>query len=253
MFDTIYLSPHLDDAALSCGGRIAQETAVVRKVLIVTIMAGEPEPGANSTFIQELHQRWGLAQNATAVRRAEDVSACHILGAAYQHLQIPDCIYRLNPATGEPLYPEWAQVIADIHPYEQKLIAQLTHQFKALPSTHQVVAPLAIGNHVDHQIVRRAAERCFGSELIYYEDYPYANDETAFTAVIPSHSPTWQAHTFPISAEVLQTKINAIAAFSSQLSTFFNGRADLEKQIGAYTNKRGGEQYWQNQYHRAET
>ncbi len=245
MFDTIYLSPHLDDAALSCGGRIARETAVGKKVLIVTIMAGDPESDMSSAFIEELHERWQLPQNATAVRRAEDIEACRILGAAYQHQSIPDCIYRVDPATNQPLYPSWAQVIGTIHPLEAQLIEQLAAQFSTLPTHHHLIAPLAIGNHVDHQIVRRAAELCFGPDLIYYEDYPYALDEAAFTTVIPPQAKTWQAQAIPLSATALQTKIAAIAAYRSQLSTFFNGRAHLEKQMAAFTDKRGGEQYWQ--------
>lgn len=245
MFDTIYLSPHLDDAALSCGGRIARETAVGKKVLIVTIMAGDPETEMNSAFIEELHARWQLAQDATAVRRAEDIEACRILGATYQHHAIPDCVYRVDPTTNQLLYPVWAQVIGAVHPAEQLLIEQLAAQFSRLPAHQHVIAPLAVGNHVDHQIVRQAAELCFGSDMIYYEDYPYVLDEASFTAVIPPHAKTWQAQTIPLSAAALQTKIAAIAAYRTQLSTFFHGRAHLEKQIAAFSEKRGGEQYWQ--------
>ncbi|MEZ4728018.1 MAG: PIG-L family deacetylase [Caldilineaceae bacterium] len=44
VYDAIYLSPHLDDVALSCGGQIFGATRTGQRVLIVTITAGDPPP-----------------------------------------------------------------------------------------------------------------------------------------------------------------------------------------------------------------
>jgi LmbE family N-acetylglucosaminyl deacetylase len=81
----VYLSPHLDDAALSCGGQIAQQTAAGLPVLIVTLMAGDPPARPLSPFAQQLHTRWQLhdAPTAVAARRAEDTAACRHLAAEY--------------------------------------------------------------------------------------------------------------------------------------------------------------------------
>jgi LmbE family N-acetylglucosaminyl deacetylase len=60
-FDHIYLSPHLDDVALSCGGQIFLHTTAGQSVLVVTLMAGAPDADtAVSEFVQLLHQRWQL-------------------------------------------------------------------------------------------------------------------------------------------------------------------------------------------------
>lgn len=244
MFDAIYLSPHLDDAALSCGGRIFQQTAVGQKILIVSIMAGDPDPAATSAYAHMLHERWQLAQDVVAARRAEDAAACQLLGAEFLHLTIPDCVYRFNPENGQALYPDWPQITGPIHAAEEPLVQTLAAQLANLPPHRELIVPLTIGNHVDHQIVRQAAERSFGQTLVYYEDYPYSADETAFTAVIPKQSQRWQCQQIPLSADAVKVKINSIAAFTSQLSTFFNGRADLEQKISAHTAKLGGERYW---------
>ena len=37
-----------------------------------------------------------------------------------------------------------------------------------------LVATLGAGGHVDHRLVRLAAEAVHGAGLLYYEDYPYA-------------------------------------------------------------------------------
>lgn len=246
MYDTIYLSPHLDDAALSCGGQIAQQTAVGQHILIVTIMAGDPAVGGFSDYAQELHGRWQLAQDAVAARRAEDIAACAILRADYQHGAIPDCIYRMG-ADGRALYTNWEEITGDIHPAEHTLIEKLAEKFAALPQSQRVIAPLAVGNHVDHQIVRQAAERRFGDSLFFYEDYPYARDEAAVTAVIPPADPIWHSQTIPLTDAAIAVKIEAITAYTSQVSSFFNGRADLEQQIQHQAIKVGGERIWRRQ------
>ncbi|PID86738.1 MAG: hypothetical protein CSA11_07660 [Chloroflexi bacterium] len=246
-YDAIYLAPHLDDAALSCGGQIHQLTAVHKQVLIVTIMAGDPPAHAvHSDFVRALHERWNLKVNAEAVRRQEDMEACRILGADFCHWPIPDCIYRLHPETGQPLYPSWQEVITAIHPAETQLIQELGQKFATLPPSNRIIAPLGIGHHADHLVTRKAAEVYFGSRLWYFEDYPYVQNPGAITAVIPEQALNWVAQTYPLEAEDLAAKANAIAAYQSQVSTFFTDRQDLARQIQAYALKIGGERLWRH-------
>lgn len=245
-YKAIYLSPHLDDAALSCGGQIFQETAAGNPILIFSPMAGEPAANVTlSDFAKTLHGRWELAQNAVAARRAEDIAACHILGADCLHGEIPDCIYRTDPATGNPLYPSWQAIITTQHPADAETVAQLVQQFKQLPSAEQVYAPLTVGNHVDHRLVRQAAEQLFGTKLRYYEDYPYAAEPQKVTAVLSSNPHHWQTDIVSLSETAVAAKVEAIWAYASQMSTFFNGRVDLEDKIRQYTKQVGGERiYW---------
>jgi LmbE family N-acetylglucosaminyl deacetylase len=246
-YKAIYLSPHLDDAALSCGGQIYQETANRPPILIVTLMAGEPTAdGPLSEFAQELHQRWELARNAVQVRRAEDVVACQILKADYLHWSVPDCVYRSDPANGEPCYPTWESVITTMHPADEVVVEWLTHYLRQLPAADQIYAPLTAGNHVDHRLTRLAAERVFGDRLIYYEDYPYAAEEGAVTAVLTPAPDHWQPTIITLSATAVQTKIDAIWAYVSQRSTFFATREDLEAKIKSYTDQVSGERQWQS-------
>lgn len=246
-YDSIYLSPHLDDAALSCGGQIFAETAVGKSALIVTVTAGDPLPGEMSDFARSLHERWELVTGAIAARREEDSAACQILGADYAHWDVPDCIYRRHPDTGEPLYPTWNDVIHAPHPAELSLVRQLAQQIAALPNYARMVAPLAAGNHVDHQLVRQAAEMAAPTGLFYFEDYPYVQDTMLLEAMIPPGDPGWQAQVVPLGAADLTAKAAAVAAFASQVSTFFNGRADLEQQLSSYAQQVGGERLWYQQ------
>jgi LmbE family N-acetylglucosaminyl deacetylase len=244
-YNTLYLSPHLDDAALSCGGQIHQQTAAGRPVLILTITAGDPPAVPPSEFAQQLHHRWQLAGEVVAGRRAEDIAACRRLGADYLHWDIPDCIYRVDPTTGAALYPSVEAIFGPVHPAEAPLVSALARRMAALPPCGRVIAPLAVGRHVDHQLVRAAAEQWQGGSLYYYEDYPYVQRPGALEEA-PAFSPAgWRATLIPLSPADLQAKYEAITCFASQLSTFFADPADLQRQVGGYAALVGGERLWQ--------
>ncbi|MCB8943587.1 MAG: PIG-L family deacetylase [Ardenticatenaceae bacterium] len=248
-YDIIYLSPHLDDAVLSCGGQIFQATAVQRQsVLIVTIMAGDPVETAVSEFAQGQHQSWDLLHEATAQRRAEDMAACRLIGADHAHWQVPDCIYRHHPQTGITFYNSDPDIFGAVHPAEYPLVDDLAAQLTHLPPHGRILAPLTIGNHVDHQLTRLAAEKAFGSRLVYYEEYPYAQRLGGVDSVIAPDDPQWQAEVMPLSPEALQMKIKAIAAYPSQMANLFNGRSHMIQLVTDYTQTIGGERIWYGNY-----
>ncbi len=239
-YDALYLSPHLDDAALSCGGQIAQATRRGARVLIVTVMAGDPPADAANDYIAGLHARWELGRDAAAQRRAEDLAACALLGADALHLDAPDCIYRLDPATGAPLYVSDADIFGEIHPAEAPLAALIAGLLAGLPAATQIYAPLTVGHHVDHLLVRAAAEQVWGGALRYYEDYPYVQQPGKLEAALMD-ARGWRATVIPLDADALDAKCAAIRAFRSQISTFFADRADLEAQVRGYAAQVGGE------------
>jgi LmbE family N-acetylglucosaminyl deacetylase len=245
-YAAIYLSPHLDDVALSCGGQIAAQTTAGRSILVVTLMAGDPPPAPLSDFAQTLHQRWQLPANVVAQRRQEDAIACQVLDVDFIHWQIPDCIYRSHPQTGKPLYASEDAIFGRVHRADSELLDGLARRLAGLPAHGRLFLPLAIGHHVDHQITRATAERCFGlTSLNYYEDYPYVTEPGALAAVIPPDRTGWQVDVILLTETSLQAKIEAIAAYGSQLSTFFDGRSHLEKQIRDDARAVGGERIWQ--------
>jgi LmbE family N-acetylglucosaminyl deacetylase len=243
-YDAIYLAPHLDDAALSCGGQIINQTRAGQRVLVVTVMAGDPPTDAENDYIRSLHARWELERDAAAQRRAEDSAACAILGADSLHWSLPDCIYRLHPATGAPLYVSDDDIFGDVHPAEQPLVNEIAQMLAALPAHAQCYAPLTVGHHVDHLLVTAAARLAFDDDLLCYEDYPYAQQPGKLAAVLGEPPVGWQPTVTALAESDLAAKIEAILAFRSQLSTFFTDRADLEQQVKGYAAKVGGERVW---------
>ncbi|HAL15583.1 MAG TPA: hypothetical protein DCP32_02165 [Anaerolineaceae bacterium] len=240
----IFLSPHLDDAALSCGGLIAERTRKGDPVEIWTICAGDPPPGPLPAFAQSLHKRWGTRRAAAATRRLEDQQSCQRLGAVARHFAIPDCIYRRIPLTGNPLISTNEDLFQPFPDSQRSLVDSLRDQLaNALPLKAQIVCPLALGNHIDHQLVRRVAEQ-LDRPLLYYADYPYTVQ--ASNDLAQSIHPDWQTFTQAISPSGLRAWQAAVAAHSSQISTFWDSVSEMEVAIQSYYEAGGGCKLWRD-------
>ena len=233
--DWIYLSPHFDDVALSLGGLLWEQSQAGERVSVWTLCGGYPPTGGFSAFAEGLHARWGTGPEAITTRREEDRVSCERMGAAHLHFEIPDCIYRRSPQTGEFLYASEEALWVPVHPDEAPLVEEICRQMRArLPEGAQVVCPLTLGNHVDHRLTRAAAEK-LGIPLKYYADYPYvldvespwapANFEIARHALSPAALTAWEA---------------AIAAHQSQISTFWPSLAEMRAAIRAFYDQMAG-------------
>lgn len=248
----VFLSPHLDDAILSCGGTIFQLTEDSQKTVIVNVMAGDPpDPLPVSPLIRELHQRWHIGDNPIAARRHEDEAAAACLGAVSIHMSIADCVYRT--ADGAVLYPHGDDdLFGPVHP-DDPAREQLHHT--ALPDLSGIshlYAPLGVGNHVDHQLVRDWAWRRIGdyrdASLRFYADYPYSHDETAVQSALDKlgKHPLIE-EIILINARAVEAKIAAVAEYKSQISTFWEDLEMMREQIIESMTRTGStpvERFW---------
>lgn len=238
----IYLSPHLDDIALSCGGLLWEQVSAGERVSVWTICAGDPPPGRISPFAQSLHERWDTGPGAVAQRRQEDSLSCSIMGTAYHHFSVPDCIYRHSDAPDGYLYPSEDAILGEIHPAERKLIDSLSDMIvKMLPQNAVLVSPLALGGHVDHRLTRAAAKQV-DHPLWYYADYPYVLDEPEWPDLLGIG--TDHSHLFEISQAGLRVWVEAVGAHKSQISTFWPDLAAMQVAIESYSRKIGGVILW---------
>lgn len=245
-YDALYLSPHLDDAALSCGGQIFLRTEGGQSVLVVTIMAGQPRTDTRSTFADFLHHNWGVtAETAVARRRAEDETACRRLGADTLHWSVPDCIYRVHPETGDPLYTSDEALFGDVDEAEEYLVQEIVEAMNELPDAPHLFVPLTAGHHVDHQLTRKAAERYFGRErLIYYEDFPYVQRHPDAVDALVGEEAAWKPDVIPLTEEALQARLEASLAYKSQIGTLFNDPQALTDNLHTYVEEVSGERVW---------
>lgn len=162
------LSPHADDAALSCGAFLSRQVARGWAVRVVTVLAGDPPPDeALLPFARELHRRWGGLPAPMAVRRQEDARALALLGCAAEAWPYGDAIYR-HPAydSDERLFGAPAD--------ESDLEEELAARCASLPGS-LLLFPLGVGHHVDHQLLFRVGWRLHAVRPVaFYEDLPYA-------------------------------------------------------------------------------
>jgi LmbE family N-acetylglucosaminyl deacetylase len=145
----------------------------------------------------------------------------------------------------------------------------------------RVYAPLAAGGHIDHRLVRQAAEDWWASRidqgaiswghsaenapetgvqsaskdfssklksLIYYEDYPYTEQAERLVTVL-GDGHWWRAERIPLDEPSMAAKIAAVGRYRSQISTFFQGLDEMAERLRAYARRAGSgeesaERYW---------
>lgn len=240
----IYLSPHLDDAVFSCGGLIWEQTRQGHSVEIWTICAGDPPGDSLSELAAALHQSWRLGRDAVAVRREEDRQACQLLGAAPRQFHYLDCIYRKN-AEGEAYYQTGGDLFGGLDPGEGSLVDELSRALvEELPEGGEVIVPLGIGNHVDHELTRKAASR-LGRNLLYYADYPYAREgEGENILTFMKASSEWKSMSFPVSQAGQDAWLQATLQYGSQIATFWKDETQLKAEIQEFCGLLGGMTLW---------
>lgn len=244
MMRWIYLSPHFDDVVLSCGGVIYEQVQAGQAVEIWTMCAGAPPNGSLPPFAAELHARWQTGAEAVSARRAEDIAACRVLGAAWRHWDLPDCIYRRLP-DGEPLIRGEDDLWVD--GLDERALPDLltarTWLADQLPVHCRLVVPLTIGRHIDHHIARAAAES-LGRPLWYYADYPYV--VTKRVNVRAWLGPGWRRQRRLVSPAGLAAWQTSIAQYHSQISTFWADLGQMQTAVQEYLAQ-GGNALWKRQ------
>ena len=245
----LFLAPHYDDVALSCGGTVATLGEAGARPLVVTCFGGEPV-GPLSDFARFQHERWGLPPgDVLRVRREEEGCAAARLGAEHRWLDLPDAIYR-----GER-YRSDAELFGQVHPEDAGLADALLAAVEPLlddAGSAPCFVPLAVGGHVDHRIVFEVGARLAraGRRVWAYEDFPYAGDPAGRQALderarAASHGEPW---TRLLTPEHLERRVQAILCYRSQLAVIFRHQGDPDASTRAYARAVGGvapaERFW---------
>ncbi len=233
----VFLSPHPDDVVLSCGGEIWQLARQGVPLRVITIFAGDPDDeAAEMPFARHQHHLWGDPPRPMALRRAEDLAACVQLGLRPEdvvHLSFQDAVYRRTPE-GVAMYPSDEALFGHVHPGDEGLDEQIAQALCPLiQEGARLVVPAGVGHHVDHLIVRRAAERLQleGYEVAFYEELPYAEAPEAF-----AHRPSQGLiETFVVLHEAdMAVKVRAALYYRTQLSLLFGGEMQLNERLRAH-------------------
>ncbi|MBS2032386.1 MAG: PIG-L family deacetylase [Deltaproteobacteria bacterium] len=153
MVDVVYLSPHLDDVALSCSARIRSERGAGDRVRVLSFFT--------------------RGDAGYAERKAEDARALKLLDVEGEHAELPDAPFR------SPRYDRLSRLcLTRDAALEDAAFPDVERALEVVLQREQpdrVVAPLGVGGHVDHRLVHLAARRRVpAAKLELYEDRPYA-------------------------------------------------------------------------------
>jgi LmbE family N-acetylglucosaminyl deacetylase len=249
----IFVSPHLDDIALSCGGYAHRLAGAGERVLIATVCTADAPPGQPlSPSAQHEHWQWKLGDQPYRLRRLEDERVAAQLGAECLHLGLLDAIYR-HDGDGAPLYEGKQFIGGAVHPWDWQ------HQYPALldalgpvlhaPGIRRVFCPLTAGGHVDHVQARRAVEQlCEAGRVVYYEDYPYAQKDASALAQLLGEEDApggWRSLLVELTEAEIEARIAAIACYQSQLFAVFGDASSMPSRVREYIARTGGERYWE--------
>jgi len=232
----IFISPHFDDVALSCGGLVWDLARQGHIVEVWTIMGGFPADENYSEFAQQNHLTWGMSgEAAIRMRRAEDHAACEILGAQHQHFDWPDVIYRHDPDSGDAMVHNNEELFGK--PPEPWLVEAVSAMLKdKVPENANLVLPIGLGGHIDHRTVVRAGERC-KKEKRYYADYPYILND--FTNPVINEG-KYRKIQYCLDKAALDAWQRSVLSYTSQLSTFWRNDTESRLAINNYLAGGGG-------------
>lgn len=247
MADPIFVAPHYDDVALSCGATIAQLAESCSPVML-TIFGGEPSVADVSEFAQEMHHVWGLDQgSAVRRRRSEDECAARALGSSVRRQPFDwlDAIYR------DSRYKSDDELFGPLLEGEDDLSEEIALRIAAI-GKGPIYVPLAVGNHVDHQLAFAAGKKLaqVGRTVYAYADMPYALNRRTLTArlgllgALPSFTVT-------ISEDDFERKWEAIQCYPSQLRMLFRDMPQPRQRFRQFMSEAGNgslaERFWRLQ------
>ena len=201
-----------------------------------------------------------------AQRRLEDERFALFAEASVVFLDLPDAVFRGYEGDDE--------LLGTLRDDDLAPIERIRTEVARLEPQH-VYFPLAVGNHVDHQLARRAGLALLAEppswimpgpdwteNVVFYEDFPYAwwSDfsvlEDLPTGSLGGLSPRIALR--PLYADIsdqLERKVTGIRIYESQLDRLFGGRREMAAAVRGYGARiaglagRGGasERYWTTQ------
>ena len=234
-YDAIFfISPHLDDAVLSCGSLIKE---LCNKNITVVTVFSKPSPPPYSITAIDFLKKCGYqdAEKLFQIRKLEDLQAMRHLSCSYIHLDFIDAawrksLYYIKYPFLQPLlfkFPFFMHTYWSPHQQFSGLISwQDKHLIKKinslitslLPHNKRVLilAPLGIGGHADHVIIREAVKE-MESDSLFWEDIPYNMSNGVTNSFLANHKE------YLLTLALCETKKrnNSIKCYKSQLPVLF--------------------------------
>ncbi|GAB6897826.1 PIG-L deacetylase family protein [Kineosporia succinea] len=184
----VVLSPHPDDAALSCGSLLARISSRLPVTVMSLFTACHPDRASRAARAELRRANARRAPELYHRRRARDLAALRSIGVTGVHFGLPDALYRRRvsraPRLAGALLPELDCVYPTfrlhasrgrISPHDRPLLEQLERRvLLATTPADLILAPFGLGGHVDHMLTHELGKALSRSRKVgWYADQPY--------------------------------------------------------------------------------
>jgi LmbE family N-acetylglucosaminyl deacetylase len=205
-YHSIFISPHLDDIAFSCGGtlwRLCQKN----RILVVNVFS---DYGSKTT-----------------IRRQEEENAARFFGYESLCLDLPD--FPLREWFGWSVLQRNRVLTEQDRRWADRIAGRLKALMRGI-EYQWIYLPLGVGLHRDHQICFQAGVQAFSSvKALFYEDAPYALNPAA----LKKRCDTLAGSSFwPELVEItdcFENKMQGALYYQSQLRGCFGSEEDMRR------------------------
>lgn len=223
------LSPHLDDAAFSCGGTLARLAEAGWHVVMATVFTGSVADPTGFALACQTDKGLEPGIDYMALRRAEDDEAARTLGIAPpRHMG-----FREAPHRGYGSAPE---LFLAVRP-DDAISGALTLAFRALIAELRpdlVLSPQAVGGHVDHvQVVRALDAAASDLPILWWRDFPYTVRTPDPKQPFGERFTGLSEHAIGFDRRAEAAKAAACAAYTTQIGFQFGGIDGLSARLAS--------------------
>lgn len=186
-----FISPHLDDAVLSCGELILElaDKTDITVANVFTEASDGPLTLSVRAFLKQCDR--DDSKKLFEERKSEDKEAFDSIGVKVKNLEFVDAQWRKKDKLNwfekifGRLIPElihiypvyrWHIINGKISKLDQAMMARIKLELLNLVGYDDnfiIFCPMAIGGNVDHLIVRECCLDIFKNNLLLWSDFPY--------------------------------------------------------------------------------
>jgi LmbE family N-acetylglucosaminyl deacetylase len=255
----VAIEPHMDDVALSAGGRLLLRRGE-RPVVLLSVTRE-----SNVSGYWTLQREFFDDAEITALREAESSIVAELAGGVHRSLDIPDAPLRYRPASewnaknltmlqdGFAAYYGFPPQPDDIDALAKRLADEVLPLDPA-----ELWIPLGLGGHCDHRITRDACiamiaahwDRFEAIPILLYEDHPYSTYFPRQLEQIVAAFAARGTRLTPVPADitsVFDEKVRLVGVYASQ----FKSRA-MEPKLRERAGEIGGGEALIERAHRLE-
>lgn len=236
-----FFSPHLDDAVLSCGSLLSYLSGKtpVTVVTVFTKASEKPYTFSAKRFLKKCNEN--DAELLFKKRKSEDTLAMNTLRISSIHCGMVDGTWRKKSSLSKvrkkvgKIFPELlyryptffhvssGKLSGDDLVFSKELRASLK---KYIPKNAVIFAPLGIGNHIDHVLVRKVFSGF--PNIIYWSDFPYNVTKKPDEAFVRNY----RLKMFSFKSD--KSKLDLIKCYASQIPSLFPNGKIAEKEEAYY-------------------